>query len=102
MGIAIINGTVNRTFWNGKGVSVKESFRKGDGSEGAQYYTAFFEEDPGLFEGQSGKFSGLISARVNEYEKDGETRRSADIILNNTRFEPGEGSAVEEDDTTPF
>lgn len=94
MALAVINNaTVNRTFFEGKGASIKETFQKRNGETGAVYFTAFFEEPHGLSEGDTGKFSGLLSARVNEYEKDGETRRSADIVLNNTRFEAAEGQS---------
>lgn len=85
MAWAVVNGTVERTF--GKGVAVKETFQKRDGTEGAQYYTAWFDDESGLAVGDTGKFSGFLSAKLNEYEKDGETRRHAEIVLNNTRFE---------------
>ena len=71
MAWAVVNGTVERTF--GKGVAVKETFQKRDGSEGAQYYTVWFDEDPGLNTGDTGKFSGFLSAKDNSYEKNGET-----------------------------
>lgn len=98
--INIRNAEVTRTFYGGKGVAIKESFKKQDGTEGASYYTAWFESDPGLSEGMRGNFSGLHSAKINEYEKDGETRRSVDVALNNARFEAAEGGY--DDDSTPF
>lgn len=96
MAFAIVNGSVQRTFFDGKGASVKETFTKRDGTEGASYYTAFFDAPHGLSEGDTGKFSGLLSAKPNSYEKDGETRHSADIVLNSAKFE-----AAESEDT-PF
>lgn len=96
MAFAIVNGSVQRTFFDGKGASVKETFTKRDGTEGASYYTAFFDAPHGLSEGDTGKFSGLLSAKSNSYEKDGETRHSADIVLNSAKFE-----AAESEDT-PF
>ena len=92
MAFAIVNGTVQRTFFDGKGASVKESFTKRDGTEGASYYTAFFDAPHGLSDGDTGKFSGLLSAKVSSYEKDGETRHSADIVLNSAKFEAAESS----------
>lgn len=92
MAIAYVNGEVNRVFYNGLGVSIKETFTKRDGSEGAAYFTAFFEEDPNLSEGDWGEFSGLLSVRSREYEKDGEIRHSADAVLNSARFKAGGGS----------
>lgn len=90
MAFAIVNGSVQRTFFDGKGASVKETFTKRDGTEGASYYTAFFDAPHGLSEGDTGKFSGLLSAKSNSYEKDGETRHSADIVLNSAKFEAAE------------
>lgn len=90
MAFAIVNGEVNRVFYDGKGISIKETFQKRDGTEGAAYYTAFFEEDPGIAEGATGKFSGNLSAKAREYESNGETKLSADIVLNNARFEPAD------------
>lgn len=91
MAITYVNGRVNRVFYNGLGVSIKETFTRRDGSEGAAYFTAFFEEDPNLSEGDSGEFSGLLSVRSREYEKDGEIRHSADAVLNSARFKAGGG-----------
>lgn len=97
MAFAIVNGTVQRTFFDGKGASVKETFTKRDGTEGASYYTAFFDAPHGLAEGATGKFSGLLSSKVSSYEKEGETRHSADIVLNSAKFE-----AAESDADSPF
>jgi len=100
MAFAIVNGTVQRTFFDGKGASVKETFTKRDGTEGASYYTAFFDAPHGLSDGDTGKFSGLLSAKVSSYEKEGETRHSADIVLNSARFEQIEDQSDE--DNSPF
>ncbi len=56
MAFAIVNGSVNRTFFEGKGASIKETFTKRDGTESASYYTAFFDAPHGLREGDTGKF----------------------------------------------
>jgi hypothetical protein len=97
MAFAIVNGEVNRVFYNGLGISIKETFQKRDGSEGAAYYTAFFDQDPGLSEGTRGKFSGLLSAKAREYDgANGERKISADIVLNSAKFEP------EDAGDTPF
>lgn len=101
--INIRNAEVTRTFYNGKGVGLKETFKKQDGTEGASYYTAWFENDPGLSEGDRGNFSGLHSAKISEYEKDGETRRNVEVALNSARYEAAEGgSAPADDDSAPF
>ena len=94
MAFAIVNGTVNRTFFDGKGASVVETFQKRDGTEGKSYYTAFFDEPHGLEEGATGKFSGLLSAKAREYQdKDDNRRVAADIVLNSARYEPSESDS---------
>jgi hypothetical protein len=89
MAYAILNGEVVGTFYNGKGARIKESFTKRDGTEGAQYFSAFFEEPHGLNEGDSGVFKGTFSASINEYadKQTGEPRYSAQVTLNNTKAE---------------
>lgn len=88
MAFTIVNGTVNRVFFEGKGASVVETFNKRDGTEGKSYYTAFFDAPHGLSEGATGKFSGLLSTKAREYEdKEGNTRTAVDVVLNSARFE---------------
>lgn len=98
--ISIRNAEVTRTFWNGKGAGLKEAFRKNDGTEGARYYSAFFDEEHGLSEGDRGNFSGLLGTKVSTYEKDGETKYGVDVTLNSARFEVYVNSAP--DDDAPF
>ena len=99
MALAFVNGTVARTFFEGKGASIYEEFQKRDGSTGKSYYTVFFEEPHGLGEGSTGKFSGLLSVRLREYEHDGQTKHSADAVLNSARFEAVDGG---QSDDSPF
>lgn len=100
--INVKNAEVTRTFWNGQGAGLKETFKKKDGTEGAAYYSAFFDEEHGLSEGDRGNFSGLLGAKVSEYEKDGETRHGVDITLNSTRFEAVDGGSASDDSDAPF
>lgn len=85
---AIVNGSVEKTFYEGKGLKIKESFTRRDGQPGAAYYTAFFETPHGLNVGDTAKFSGLLSAKARDYEKqDGSVAWIADITLNNAKAE---------------
>ena len=98
--VNIKNGTVERTFFEGKGAAVKETFNKRDGSEGAQYYSVFFDAPHGLSQGDQGDFSGLLGVKAEEYE--GVWR--AKIALNSARVQniqsPGGGAAYDGD--SPF
>lgn len=88
MAYIIVNAEVTRTFYNGLGAGLKETFKLRDGGEGAKYYSAFFDSPHGLNVGDSGKFSGLFSAKVRDYEKqDGSTGQSVDVTLNNAKAE---------------
>lgn len=84
-----VTGEVTRVFHHGKGVAITESFEKRDGTIGNSYYTAWFEDDSGLQEGDYGKFSGLFSIKVDNWEdkKTGEPRTGYTPTMNNTRFE---------------
>ena len=99
--INIRNAEVTRTFYNGKGAGLKETFKLRDGGDGARYYSAFFDEEHGLSEGDRGNFSGLLGTKVSSYEKDGETKYGVDVTLNSARFEAGDGGSAPDDDA-PF
>lgn len=97
MAYVIVDGEVTRTFFEGKGVAFKETFKKRDGSEGAAYYSAFFAEPHGLGEGSKGTFKGNLSTKAREYEdKEGQPRVSVDVTLNNTKFEASADDGVDQ------
>lgn len=83
MALIYVNGTIEGTFFDGKGARIKESFVKRDGTEGATYYSAFFDEPHGLNVGDVVKASGLHSAKVEEYEG----KQYARVTLNSARAE---------------
>jgi hypothetical protein len=74
---------VTNTFFDGKGASVKESFTKNDGTEGAQYFSAFFTAPHGLNVGDVVKIGGIQSVKTEEYE--GVVR--AKVTINNAQVE---------------
>lgn len=87
MAYIIVNGEVTRVFYEDKGFAIKEEFTKRDGTTGAAYYTAFFQEPQDLSVGDSGVFKGNVSVSLRSYEKDGELKYSADATINNTKVE---------------
>lgn len=101
--INIRNAEVTRTFSfnGGTGAGLKETFTKRDGSEGATYYSAFFEGEHSLSKGDRGNFSGLLGTKVSTYEKDGETKYGVDVTLNSARFEAAD-SGSDSDEEAPF
>ena len=80
-----IAGTVTRTFYNGKGAEVIETFERKDGSEGKSRYALWFKEPHNLNEGDTGKWRGTFSVTVDEWEKEGETRHTAKVSLNGAK-----------------
>lgn len=88
-----IEGTISRVFYNGKGAEVTESFKKRDGSEGTKRYTLWFQNEHGLSEGSTGKFSGLLGVEVDEWtDKENQIRHTAKVSVNNARIDTGRGS----------
>lgn len=85
MAFAEVSGTVTRTFFNGKGAEVIETFTKKDGSEGKSRYSLWFAAEHGLSEGDSGKWRGSLSVAVDQWEKDGETRHTAKVSINGAK-----------------
>lgn len=100
-----VNGHVTRIFYEGRGVEVTEFY---SGPEGAQFkrtYTAWFESAVDFGVGASGKFSGLLSTKIDEWtDKDGNAvlddqgnqKRSIKIAINGARF-TAEGSSAKPD-----
>ena len=81
-----VTGTVTRTFYNGKGAEVTEVFEKQDGTEGKSRYSLWFTQPHGLNEGDSGKWRGALSVKVDEWtDQQGETRHSAKVSLNGAK-----------------
>lgn len=94
MAFITTEGTITRTFFNGKGAELTETFQKRDGTEGKKRYTLWFQSEHGLSEGDTGKFSGTFDASVDEWQdKEGQTRHTAKVSVNNARIETGRTSS---------
>jgi hypothetical protein len=90
MAFISIEGTITRTFYNGKGAEVTESFKKRDGSQGTKRYTLWFSDEHGLSEGTTGKWSGLLGVDVDEWtDKEGNVRHTPKISVNGARADGG-------------
>jgi hypothetical protein len=101
--MAIVNlkdATVQRIFFDGKGIALYESF-KAQGQDRKSYYTAWFDQAPGFTEGQVVSVSGLLSVKLREYEKDGQTRQSIDVSLNKARETTGQNGQQAPAQTPP-
>ncbi|TFD51975.1 hypothetical protein E3T46_07760 [Cryobacterium sp. Hh11] len=86
MAFAEVSGTITRIFYNGKGAEVTEVFEKQDGSEGKPRYSLWFAQPHGLNEGDSGKWRGALSVKVDEWtDQQNEIRHSAKVSLNGAK-----------------
>lgn len=103
--INLRNATVQRVFFDGKGVALYESFES-RGEQRKSYYTAWFDTAPNVKEGDTLNVSGLLQVKEREYEKDGVKKRSIDVALNSARIETGKQDTPAPEptytDETPF
>lgn len=88
MAIVKINGTVDRIFQDGRCVKVTESTTK-DGKTYTDRYTAWFEQSPGLTEGQHVNISGFLSVKQGKpwTDRDNNERTSIDVNVNRARVD---------------
>ena len=104
------NVTVNRVFGQSdQGASVYESFEitsgKRKGETGRAYFT-LWSKDREPFEFDEGdvipEVSGRLSVTLREYEKDGETKYTADATINDAVVKGSISSQDDEDEDEGF
>lgn len=89
MAITSVAGTITRTFFDGKGAEVTESWQA-QGETRTKRWAAFFEQPHGLSEGDVVEVSGMHGDKIDEWNKDGETRRAVKRTLNKARIKGGD------------
>ena len=82
----IKNGLVEKAFNGGRGYAVSETFKKRDGSEGKAKYKVWFDQPTSLTEGSHVDVSGLVSAKVVEFEGENGPVQYAELSLNGARL----------------
>ncbi|WP_067198876.1 hypothetical protein [Microbacterium sp. XT11] len=100
------NVIVDRVFstQHGYGVGVTETFEMRNGETGRKRYTLWFNDHPGVEEGQRISASGFLGTKVREYESNGETRTAVDVSVYSARLiqsAPPIDPAPETDSWTP-
>jgi hypothetical protein len=85
MATVTVQGKVSRTFFNGKGAEVVEELDV-KGKPVQKRWDAWFEQPHGLNDGDTITVSGLHGDAIDEWEKDGETRRKVKRTLNKARL----------------
>lgn len=86
MATVYVSGTVDRIFFDGRGVSVLEIVKVKNEPKKV-FWTCWFDEAPRIEVGQPVKVTGLFSDKIEEFEKDGETRRKVVRSLNKANIE---------------
>ena len=93
MAIIKIAGTVDRIFQDGRCVKITEKSTSGD-KEYTSRYTAWFDQSPGLTEGDRVDVSGFVSVKQGKpwQDRDGNERQSIDVNVNKARVDKGKES----------
>lgn len=96
MAFITVEATVERVFFDGKGVALVEEYQTKDGETRSNRFTAWFTEAPGLEVGSVGVFSGTHSAKVEEYESkvDGSMKQVVAVSINNAKVKSGVGQSM--------
>ena len=81
----IKNGLVEKAFSGGRGYAISETFTKQDGSDGKQRFKVWFDQPTSISEGSRVDVSGILSAKVAEFDGDNGTVQYAEISLNKAR-----------------
>jgi hypothetical protein len=93
MAIVKVNGSISRTFFDGKGAEVVESWQQG-GETRTKRWAAFFEAPHGLSEGDQVEVSGMHGDKVDQWEKEGQTMHTIKRTLNKARLATGASSSA--------
>lgn len=84
MAFTTVTGKIGRTFYNGKGAEIVESWQS-NGETMTKRWSAFFESEHGLVEGAEVTISGIHGDKVDDWEKDGQTRHTVKRTLNKAK-----------------
>ena len=107
MAIISVIGVAERIFYNNCGVEVVEQVMTQAGETITKRYSAWFSEPVNFAPGTSGKFSGLLSARIEDWvdkegnpklDKEGKQGRSVRLSINNTKFKPIDDTLIQPKD----
>ena len=102
MAITHIKGTVTRTFHNGCGAEVTETFTKRNGEEGKTRWACWFESAHGLAEGDQVAVSGMHGDQVDQWtDREGNVRHSVKRSINGARVGKDTGQRGPGSDSEP-
>ena len=103
MAIISVIGKAERIFYNNCGVEIIEQVVTQAGETITKRYSAWFNEPVNFAPGTDGKFSGLLTARIEDWvdkdgnpklDKEGKQGRSVRLSINNCKFKPLEDTLI--------
>jgi hypothetical protein len=81
-----VTGTVDRIFFDGKGLSVIES-RTNKGTTFTEAYTCWFQAAPAVREGDTVAVNGLLGKKIDTYtDKEGNPKQKFVLVVNNAQL----------------
>lgn len=86
MAFTTVNGKITRTFFDGKGAEVTESWQQ-QGETKTKRWAAFFDQPHGLSEGDIVEVSGMHGDKVDEWtDKEQQVRHTVKRTLNKAKL----------------
>jgi len=80
-----VEGIVKKIFFEGKGVSITETYKSQSGEDYTRTWTAWFTTDPNLAEGDKLSVTGLLSTKIEEFQgQDGKPKQKIALSINNS------------------
>ena len=97
-----VKGIITRIFYEGKGLEVSETFNTKSGESITKRYTVWLNQPTLLTEGSPVSVKGLYSAEIDNWtNKDGESKQSIKVSINNPQVIPTEVSGIVRDIMQP-
>ena len=91
MAIIKVKGTVNRVFYEGKGLEVVEAYETKTGDTIQKRYTVWLKQPTTLEAGDTVQVEGLYSSEIDNWtNKEGEARQSIKVSINNPSVTPAD------------
>jgi len=97
-----VKGTITRIFYEGKGLEVSETFNTKSGESITKRYTVWLNSPTVLSEGSAVSVKGLYSSEIDNWtNKEGESKQSIKVSINNPQVIPSDPSGIIRDIMQP-
>jgi hypothetical protein len=90
-----VKGTISRVFYEGKGIELTEAFTTKAGETINKRYTVWLKAPTTFDIGDELTVEGLYSSEIDNWtNKEGESKQSIKVSINNPNITPGDPAAV--------